>query len=355
MKVGILTLPFNNNYGGLLQSYALQSFLKERGHDVWLIKRVSNLPKLKEIFKKNIKKLLRWSGSDANMKFFEHQYMQETEMIDKPVKYKLLDKYIFDAYVAGSDQIWRFAYTKERKEEYFLNFVSDKNAKKIAFAASFGVDYWDVEKEQTSIFVQLLKKFDAVSVREKTGINLCKDYLNYNNAIQLFDSTLLMSVDFYRSLYDGKEIDNSGKIGVYLLDPNEQKKQLLSEFEKKCHIPSFIIGAKKNGNKYYYPRVSQWIKDFDTAEYIITDSFHGMVFSIVFKKPFCVFGNKQRGLSRFSSLLSVFHLENRLIDIDDISLVNINNLLPLPDYSLSSEILKLNKGKSTTFFKTVGL
>ena len=354
MKIGILTLPFNNNYGGLLQSYALQSFLKQRGHDVWLIKRIPNKPNLIRKIKDLIKKiLLELPVIDFNMKSFESQYMQETEIINSSNKYKLLDKYNFDAYVVGSDQVWRFAYTQERTKEYFFDFVPDKNAKKIAFSASFGIDTWEADKNTTEEISKLICNFAAVSVREKSGVDLCRKCFGYNNAIQLLDPTLLYSADFYRQLYTGIETDNGGKIGVYFLGKNEQKMELALGFAKQTGKSLFTIGKRKAGIKYYYPTVSQWIKDFDTVDYIITDSFHGMVFSIIFRKPFCVIKNKNRGLGRMVFLLEEFGLQDKLINIKE--KINYDALLLKVNYNLVEDRLNFNRKLSEKFLSDMNL
>lgn len=349
MKIGILTLPFNNNYGGLLQSYALQTFLKECGHDVWLIKRVVNKPTLTGKAKNLIKKILFLEPAviDFFMKDFENQYMQKTEIIDRPNKYGLLYKYNFDAYIVGSDQVWRFRFAQDRKKEYFFDFISYKNVNKISFAASFGIDTWDADEILTSEISKLIHNFSAVSVREKSGINLCEKYLKYKEAVHLFDPTLLHSAGFYRQLYTGKETDNSGKIGVYLLDVSEQKKDIVANFEKKIGKCSLLIGKYSKGKKVCYPTVQQWLKDFDTADYIITDSFHGMVFSIIYQKSFCVIGNTFRGVERFTSLLEDLNLQNRLLNLE--KCCDYYSFLAEIDYVSVNNVINKNRQRSLDF------
>ena len=310
MKVAVLALPFDWNYGGILQKYALQVFLKQRGHDVWSIQRIVYKPDLIKKIKIKIKKT--FLSESFKVENFVNQYVQKTEVIDSPNKYKLLDKYNFDAYIVGSDQVWRFKYTEEHKKEYFLDFVSDKNAKKIAFAASFGIGYWDADESDTKEISKLIFNFDGVSVREKSGIDLCNKYLGYNKAIFLYDPTLLHSADFYRKLYTGDEVDNSGKIGVYFLDYNEHKDRLVLEFEKQTKKRSFVIGQQKRKNYTFYPTVEQWLKDFDTADYIITDSFHGIAFSMMLNTEPIVCRERYEG-QRISGFLSLIGEEHRYI------------------------------------------
>lgn len=360
MKIGILTLPFNNNYGGLLQAYSLQAYLKERGHKVYSIQQPQYNTKYK--IKQSIKRLLKVGNytNSSNMEKFQYKYMKETFPVKTDEDLNKLKKYEFDLLIVGSDQVWRFKYTKDKYKRYFFDFVSNEDIKKLSFAASFGIDKWEADKEQTKIAAKLIKRFDAVSVREKEGIDLCRDYLGYNDVVNLLDPTLLMPADFYGRLYNGKEISNKGKIGYYFLDVDIKKLQLLSDLENQLSLPSFIIGKRTFANKprrveIYYPPVSQWIKDFDTAEYIVTDSFHGMIFSIIFEKSFIVIGNKGRGLNRFTSFLSMFNLEDRLIDNDDYSLADFNKTLSSIDYSFSKKKINENDEKSDLFFKSIRL
>lgn len=357
MKIGILSLPFNNNYGGLLQAYALQSYLIGRGHDVFLINQPFFTTKFR--IKNSIKKLSRLSNyiSFENFDNFRHKHLHETIPLNSNKDFTKLYRYKFDAVITGSDQVWRFNYIKDNYKRYFLDFVDNDKVIKISYAASFGVDYWEANETITRNVTHLIKKFDGVSVREIEGIRFCRDCLNYHNVIKLLDPTLLMPPDFYRQLYNGKEKGNEGKIGCYFLDSDPQKLSLVAYLEKHFNLQSFIIGKKSNSNNsiIFYPPISQWIKDFDTAEYIITDSYHGMIFSIIFQKPFIVFGNKERGLVRFSSLLYHFGLKERLIDIVESSKHSFSEYSSAIDCSLFNEKLSANLNQSDLFLKSVGL
>lgn len=360
MRIGILTLPFNGNYGGLLQAYALQNFLRQRGHDVYSIQQplVSNRIILVKQF---LKKVIFGTPNinKVNMTSFQHDYMVETDLVRSNREIEsVISKYSFDAVVVGSDQVWRFLYIKHSDyKSYFLDFIQDDSVKKIAFAASFGVDFWEADKRQTEIASQLLKRFDAVSVREKSGVDLIETYLAYNDAVHLFDPTLLHSGNFYRRLYNGTETDISEKIGVYFLRPSEQKRLLVQKLSEYLKIQPVVIGmqTKVTGNKteHYYQTVAQWIKNFDTAKYIITDSFHGTVFSILFKKPFYVLGDS--GVTRLESLLDPFNLNSRLLDLGDENSLNKSLLKAEIDYSIFDKVISANLEKVRIFFSNVGL
>ena len=352
MKIGVLTLPFNNNYGGLLQAYALQSYLKQRGHEVYSIQQpLFNIKILSKAKVKQILKIGTYTNA-SNMQIFQHQQMQETIPIRNEKDLKKLKKYKFDTLIVGSDQVWRYEYIKENYSMYFLDFF---NSKKISYAASFGKDSWDATKEVTQKIKELIKLFDAVSVREKSGQKICENNLNRNDTINLLDPTLLMEDDFYRKLYTGKETKKKGGIGFYFLDPCEEKIKFVNRFEKALNLSSFSIGKQINfkpfGVEHKYPSVAQWLCDFDCADFIITDSFHGMIFATIFKKEFFIVGNNERGLSRFDSFLSRIKIDNRLSEQNKLMNVYIGDILNKIDYTYINGIFEYNKIQSDIFLK----
>lgn len=245
MKIGILTLPFNNNYGGLLQCYALQKFLKEEGHEVYVIKHHISKPKtfaskINDAIKIITGKKRKYKKQIASMQQFEKQYFQETHPICSTEEYKSLKKYNFDALIVGSDQVWRFQYTKENFSEYFFNFAKGWNIKRFAFAASFGVDTWDLKASDTKKLQDLCKIFNKISVRELTGIKLCKENLHCD-AIHLLDPTFLLSPDEYRLLYDNKILkDNT--LAVYLLDISPSKMDAVKKISQQMQLNPNYIG-----------------------------------------------------------------------------------------------------------------
>ena len=325
MKIGILTLPFNNNYGGLLQAYALQNYLKGRGHDVYSIQQSINKNQWVEI-KEKLKNVLK-AGNNTNSRFmqeFQHKNMQETIVVDSDKDFEKLQKYNFEAVIVGSDQVWRFNYIRENYKRYFLDFIKNDQIKKISYAASFGVDFWEADEDQTKNVTELIGRFDSVSVREKSGVHLCEEKLNYSQAQHLLDPVLLFPADFYRNLYKNENNDSAeNKLGYYLLDFDNQKKELVALVEGELNLEAQSIGKTKNVSKFgietKYPPVYEWIRGFATSDFIVTDSFHGMLFSVIFEKPFIIIGNKTRGLSRFNSFLEMVNLKDRLIDINNYS------------------------------------
>lgn len=339
-KVGILTQPLHNNYGGLLQAYALQKTIKNLGYDVWIINRDHNkrglIKRLKthtELFinkyvlnKKNT--LIRYPSKKEklligkNTIYFKNKYITPiTPVIDSNAGMHLLNEANFDAYVVGSDQVWRPKYSPNIKN-FFLDFVDGtKKVSKVAYAASFGVSDWEFNRQETSRCSGLVKDFNAVSVRETSGIPLCDQYLGVK-AIQVLDPTLLLEPNDYSLLIQNEnEPQLEGSLMTYVLDRNYEKEKFIETIAQKLNLKlsnemqfqPLTIENRNDIEKCIYPTVTKWLMGLRDAEFVITDSFHGCAFSILFNKPFLVLGNERRGLTRFESVLNLFNLKERLI------------------------------------------
>ena len=342
MKICILTQPLITNYGGLLQAFALQTVLKREGHEVWTEDRRLNPQNIKiyckEIFKRGLGFIpfqQRFSNAPSitetqmlyvrkNTDLFIKKYITITEPIFSTDKTQL-KKYGFDAYIVGSDQVWRPRYS-QGIENYFLDFIKGQSVRRIAYAASFGTDLWEFSSRQTRTCAALAKLFDLITVREDSGIALCQEHLGVK-AEQVLDPTMLLEKADYEALIKAeKEPQSPGNLFCYILDENQKKQEVIQKVAETCNLNPFKVMPKlplntKNVHEHLedcvFPRVTQWLRAFMDAEIVITDSFHGCVFSIIFNKPFWVIGNKERGLARFNSLLSMFNLQSRLINLHD--------------------------------------
>lgn len=374
MKIGILTQPLHNNYGGVLQNYALQRVLRELGHEVYTInvykkKSLSPFLLILSILKRTFLKILgrvevirAWPTKReseiiaCNTKRFIQINIKTTDLFSKKLNEKLLKKYDFSAYIIGSDQVWRPKYSPQLSS-FFLDFIeNDTSVKKIAYAASFGVSNWEFSLEQTKQFGRMLKSFDGVSVRESSAVGLCKKYFNVE-ATNLLDPTMLLDKEIYQSLVDKQNTkESSGNLFTYILDKSTDKDQIVNRVARKYDLRAFSIlplksfaeSGRKKINDCIFPPVEKWIRGFIDAQFVVTDSFHGTVFSILFNKPFVSIANKNRGLTRFTSLLKLFHLEDRLI----FSLNNFNpdNLKEI-EWEKVNKILIIEREKSIQFLK----
>lgn len=345
MKIGLLTLPISDNYGGILQCVALYNFLKHQGHDVVLLYKVHKTPLWKGVVKKLLsampfcdiknfksnrkKKILHLPFINNSISNISYNLKSTADLAEAVKKYGL------EAVVVGSDQVWRLKYINDQYyKSFFLDFVNDK-VKKIAYAASFGKDYWEGRGDEAEIG-KLLERFDFISVREESGVDICKNTFGVKKDIHhVLDPTMFWSKDFYMSLMPSKSFNKKISLLTYVLDESDDKKRIISACMEERDIPSEnVLHLKGFGDKKRYYTVPEWLEAFSKADFIITDSFHGVVFSIIFNKQFVAIANKDRGLDRFTSLLGMFNLKHRLVsdcDLDfkqlesDIDYDQINN------------------------------
>ena len=342
MKIAILTLQLHYNYGGNLKCYALCTVLKKMDHEVQVIKLIQDiqLPPLKQrpylYTKRLINKILgrKYSCILAEQRLIKdrdivHQYADE--FIRKYIpctnaqyasneELKEISNLGFQVYIVGSDQVWRPKYAFPDIRAFYLSFLKKEKVKRIAYAASFGTDENEYTKEQQQDCGILIEKFDAVSVRESSAIKLINDTLLWNckQLQQVVDPTMLLDKIDYLKLVNQQFPAPANGLFYYIIDMTSDKKRALDDICRKTQTTPFTVFPKSTlpdskVEDKIVPPVEEWINAFEKAQYIITDSFHGCVFSIIFNKPFIVYANANRGVARFNSLLKLFHLKDRLI------------------------------------------
>lgn len=335
MRIGVLTLPLHNNFGGILQAYALQKVLKDFGHNVVLIDKsryVSLGPWYKRYpiyIKRGINRFIFGKNiivkADVEQNRFLKTIAKYTEpFIEKHIRrvytkdFSNIRERDFDVLIVGSDQVWRPQYFFSKIENAYLEFAKEWRIKRIAYAASFGTEEWEYTEEQTNNSAALLTKFNVVSVRESSAVQLCNDNFGVK-AEQVLDPTMLLDKIHYIELFeDANTTQSDGDLFCYILDEGEEKNNIIDYVAKETYLKPFYVNSKYNdSNAPLKERIQQpvekWLRAFFDAEFVITDSFHACVFSIIFNKPFIVYGNRERGLARFNSLLSIFGLEERIV------------------------------------------
>ena len=368
-RVLILSQPLHNNYGGLLQAFALQKVVKNLGFEV-----ITNNVMLRAKQKITVKRVVRF-GINLAKRIVKTILRYKTLT---PQQYKIVaqntgrfaNKYIdnqhieylsekeineFDIFIVGSDQVFRKRWSNVTK--YFLEDLKDRNDKiKLAYAASFGTDdlsEWTQEEIETSKTLAL--KFKAVSVREDSGVDIFRNEFNVK-AEHVLDPTLLLEKEDYLKTIDEEDSTIRHDILMcYVLDKTPEKSAIINSVKEKLNLRTLEVMQEepltletKDISKCIYPSVSKWLSGFRDASFVVTDSFHGTVFSIIFNKPFICIGNQMRGLTRFTSLLKIFGLENRLIfsqkDFSEKLLENI-------DYEKVNSIKQQWQSKSIEFLK----
>lgn len=362
------------NYGGILQAYALQTVLKRQGHEVFTIDHhnrreySSFKSQLLSFLKRNFLHYFRkedvsicWNPfmSENEYKMLSHntrdfvaRNLSMTREIWRDDIYSIDKEYLFDAYVVGSDQVWLPYYYPNS----FLDFVDKKGVIKVFYGASCGEYSFLNNPLAIKTCQSLLEDFTGISVREDSLIKRV-DHTIHRPIEHVLDPTLLLEPEDYISVCSC-ESRISDNIFVYILDDNENKQRIVDFVNKELVLPirnvnaskKFIKRSNTNIKECVFPSVDNWILSLEKSSFVVTDSFHGTVFSILFNKPFVVIGNKQRGMDRFISLLSIFDLSDRLISDGDLNKLNmlINKKI---DYRLVNERLETWRNKSLKFLE----
>lgn len=370
-KIAILTQPLGNNYGGIIQNYALQKVLVDNGLQPVTINRIDFNPnsRLKiglSIFKLwLLKKILNqklFTTTDQKKIYYNNQQfiyknINLSAKIDNTKS--LLDhfrKKKYDAVIVGSDQTWRPSYSPNIYN-YFLDFLEvDKEITKVAYATSFGTDQWEFTKEETQRCKELAKTFDKISVREKSGIDLCKKHLDFIPEFVL-DPTMLLKKEDYLQLIASKNLPKRSGVFSYILDETDETYNVIEEVSELLKLEHFTNQPKNRTiekkstqlEDHVYPPLEGWLQAFSEADFIVTNSFHGTVFSIIFNKPFVSIAHSERGASRFHSLLSLFGLEDRLLTDKN----KLNEIVMKPiDYAVVNQKLEELRKHSISFLRT---
>lgn len=322
MKVAILTHRLGYNYGGILQNWALQQVLKKMGCSPltidWEQRHYGWPDYIKAVLAVARRRLtgmtLQWPHTplwrDPNLKGLQafvrkHIKMSRCICLDKVPQY--IKSKNFDAAIVGSDQVWRPKYIPQI-ENMFLPLEAEGRPVKIAYGASFGTDDWEFSDRQTVACTQWLKKFKAVSVREESAVRLCAEKLCFHDAEFVLDPTMLISKERYLELCNDIPSSQGGHVLVYCLDENDGVKKCAEAVSWQLELPIKVIsGAAQAGDT-----VEGWIAAFRDARYVVTDSYHGTVFSLIFNRPFTTFYNHSRGNARFNTLASLFGIAERM-------------------------------------------
>lgn len=359
MKIGIVTFWTGlDNYGQILQAYALQRFLRNNGHDAFIIRYNHSacrgiiwwlkLPiKLMSIFylllfdrkrlylRFQFKKQKKISEEEnklhpRNFNLFKNRYInfskkiynQKTIMVDPPKA---------DVYIAGSDQIWGGL-----DPVYYLQFAP-LSSKRIAFAPSFGGV--KLNNNRKRILKRYIDSFSVLGIREKDGVDLCKS-LGREDAFLAIDPTLLLSKNDYSEIAV-TNLDNSDYLFLYMLG-NEMDFDISKVYswamDRNLKIKYVASQGQIDNYEKIFPNVDEWIGLIKNAKYVVTNSFHGTVFSLIMNKNFLVVplsGAFSRMNGRVVDLLTDLGENNRIYSND------LDVLLQDVDFSLVDE--KINK------------
>lgn len=337
-KINLLTIHWGLSYGGTMQTYATLKTLRNLGHDVTLINLVH--PNLKERKVKFTPKGLL--NEVRTLQFVLFRFLHFGKRTKK--MYYLNPNYIPEAdyTVVGSDQVWNSDITTKIKLSYFLDFA--KKTKRLSYASSFGKYEWEEDKEYTTKVKSELTDFKAISVRDESGVKICKDVFGLN-AIQLLDPTLMHS-DYSELVNKNKHIK---EIFAFLLNgKSEENVNICKMVSEELGIPVYHPSRIQ---KYFGCSPIAWLNRIKNSSFIITDSFHGLALSILFRKQFLVVCADKNKFARLHSLLHLIHYENRhVLSTQDLTSRK-EIIFSQIDYEIVDVILTNEREKSMCFLK----
>lgn len=313
--VGIVGWWYGKNYGSALTYYALHEVVEGMGYDTLMLEwpwKKKPFPPISDNFVRRFAK--------------KHYQISAQYTFDE---YPSLNNHI-GTFLVGSDQLWNYWDSKDMGNYYMLDFVRE-DRKKISYATSFGHPKYAAPKEVCEKQAEILKTFDAISVREDDGVKICRDVFGVN-AAQVLDPVFLCPKEKYMSLIGEAKIQfEKPYLLAYILTPDKAKGEALQQAAEKLGLELLIIldgqtDLEENKKRLGIANVRQnvgiedWLAYIYHASFVITDSFHGTCFSLIFEKQFICVMNKDRGVSRFNTLISHFALKN--FAVTDISEIN---------------------------------
>lgn len=329
MKIGIITMPLCANYGGTLQNWALQQVLKRMGHEPITLRfpvmyqGMSSAHYWTKEFPMQVVRYIYhrcrggkydmpltigpWKKSVRGMERFVDERINVTKYLPN-LSMDDVRRYGVEALVIGSDQIWR-PVMYDAVKYYFLGFTGDSDILRIAYAPSVALDKWPYKEDVTVQLRELIKKFSAVSVREESSVKLVKDNLGVD-AQWVLDPTMLLKKEDYMEVCKNVPESNEAFVFAYILDKTDEKRQMAEQTAKTLGCGVRYLSADKVKKE---DTIEKWLANYRDAKYVITDSYHGTVFSLLFHKEFYCFYNDFRGNARMDSLKEVSGLDKRFV------------------------------------------
>lgn len=320
-----------------MQTYATIKILKEMGHKVTLI----NLyhPKRKNIiFAKHSTHVL-WLFEELSFALFRLLYLGRKTRKMYSIDERLLPE--CDVTIVGSDQVWNNDITGPIQIPYFLDFV--KRGYMLSFASSFGKSEWDSNEVVTNIVKANLERFKAISVREETGVSILKN-------VFCLDSCLVLDPTLAYGKYDQLVKKNSPRheIFSFLLGRNNNTDEICRLVSDVVSLPLY---SPSKMSLLFASGPITWLNNIKRFDYIITDSFHGLAFSLIFHKKFLVLCADEKKFTRLYSLLKLLKLEERFFSSKEDLINRVGIVNKDIDYKHVDELLSIERCKTIEFLK----
>ena len=367
-KIGIITFHNSINYGAVMQTYGLQEYLKKSGYEVEVIdymnkkieKELNSYTSIKinspkSLVRRVVKNIYRKRKAKVFQKFnLKNLNLSNERNIHIKNINQLRDRY--DVMITGSDQVWNLNLTGNDKT-YFLDFAKDTTIK-IGYAVSVG----DVSKISLDNVLSEIKKFSAISIREKTFLEYAKS--NYNiSATLCADPTILAGKEYFDRI-SSKKLVNVKYIFCFLMENKPEINQVAKQLSKEYGYK--IIDNKSSVDFFMHCKPEDFLSCIKNAEYVLTDSFHGTVFSVLFQKKFVSdkYDSQGKIKSRVLDLLTIIGLDKNFIGIslknkdaikdgllNEIDYRDVNNKLKIFSNLSGEWLIEAIEGKSDAITK----
>ena len=306
MRIALITIWHERNYGAELQTYATIKALTELGHTVELVDiRLSDIEQrsLKGKVASFLERLTvaerKFNNFWSRYVPFTRRYTTKEELYNHPP--------VADIYLVGSDQVWNPDITKDLTEVFFLKF-GDRDVKRISYASSFGTETWNYPEIKDSI-AECLKSFNAITCREESGVQILNKEFDVD-AKCVLDPTLLFSS--YPELTGAYHESNTLVYYPLHNDPNLERCALLLANTLRLHPVNNKAQKRVLGNLVWdCNSVEEWVRNIAKSKFVLTRSFHGLAFSLIYKRQFAIIGSKNNRSTRIDNLLKKLDLEDR--------------------------------------------
>ncbi len=319
MKIGLLTYHVSTNIGAMMQTYATCRAFQQLGHEVEIVDIRQPEPQNTGM-KKLVTDIVFFKQKYEHKCFRNNYYPHLTKRYYSVEELRRNPPHV-DCLVVGSDQIWNPILSKDTAMAYFLDF-GEETITRFSYASSFGMERWNQSDKMTKAVSDALHKFKNLSVRERTAVKICKETFGLEAQL-VVDPTLLF--EDYSEITG--TIPQRNEILCYKLIRNKDFFNNVCTLKENMGLPIRLLNNAYpvRGLKYTYPpSIEEWIQRIGGASFVVTDSFHGVAFSVLYKRQFMVTRNHNGRDSRFEDLLCELGLENRIFDsIEEMSLTDV--------------------------------
>lgn len=347
--IGLVTTWFARNFGAIFTAYALYRYLENSGYSVLMIRKPKEL--WTDAYNAPGRNPIALNFGARKYQISKEYSMDATPNID------VLNNSC-ETFLVGSDQLWNpkvYAY----KYYFFLDFVNAEK-RKISYATSVGAAHFEGSAEDKRCCSYYLNRFDSISNREDEAVQMCRDEFGIYST-RVIDPVFMLNREEYDTMAESSPVDINDKyIFAYILDGNLEKKKIIDMLSEKLGFrivcaydiehPEFsrsVMGYEEANIK----TPEDWLRYIKYAEFVVTDSYHGGCFSIIFQKQFMCFINPLRGENRFKELFGRFGLLHHLLNMNSTE-ADVDMIINTPiDYQNVNSVIKCEKEISERWLK----